>query len=138
MTEIKKKKSLKKRILQGSLITILSLLILLITIPFLFKDKIVKMVVSGINKNINATLTYKDTDISLFTNFPHISLIISDIAVTNKEPFLGDTLFAAEKLYANMKITTLFKKENEAIELQSIATKNGQINILFNKDDLGN
>ncbi|MDP5092470.1 MAG: AsmA-like C-terminal region-containing protein [Polaribacter sp.] len=138
MAEIKKKKSLKKRILQWSLISILSLLIVIVAIPFLFKDKIVKMVVSGINENINATLTYQDTDISLFADFPNLSLIISDIAIINKEPFLGDTLFAAEKLNANMKITTLFKKENEAIELQSIATKNGQINILFNKDDIGN
>ncbi|WP_445747431.1 AsmA family protein [Polaribacter sp.] len=138
MTTEKKNKSKLKKILQYSFFTILFLLLLLIATPFIFKDKIVKMVVDGINKNINATLTYSDTDISLIKNFPKVSLEISDFAITTKEPFLGDTLFAAEKLVGTFKITTLFQNENKPLEIQSIAAENGQINILFNKENLGN
>jgi hypothetical protein len=44
----------------------------LLNATFIFKDKIVKMVVNGINENINATLSYQDTDISFFKNFPEL------------------------------------------------------------------
>ncbi|APZ46896.1 hypothetical protein BW723_11645 [Polaribacter reichenbachii] len=134
----KKKKSLEKRILKWSLITLLVLIIGLFSIPFLFKDKIVEMVSNTINNNINATVTFKETDLSLFRNFPLASINVNDIVVANKAEFKGDTLFKAESLDFSMKITELFKKADETIELNSIATKNGQVNIIFNEQNVGN
>ncbi|MFY9242639.1 MAG: AsmA-like C-terminal region-containing protein [Polaribacter sp.] len=133
-----KKKSLGKRVLKWSLITLLVLVIALFSIPFLFKDKIVQMVTNTVNNNINATVSFKEPDLSLFRNFPLASLSVNDLAVVNKEPFLGDTLFKAKELNLSMKITELFKSANEIIELKSIHSKNGQLNIIFNKDDIGN
>ena len=134
----KKKTSLIKRILKWLFVTVLVLLIALISIPFLFKDKIVEMVSNTINNSVNATVTFKDTDLSLFKSFPLANLTVKELAVVNKEPFLGDTLFNAEELSFKLKITELFKKPNETIELKSIATKNGHINIIFNTDNIGN
>ena len=70
MTKIKKKTSLGKRVLKWSISIFLVLLLVLTTIPFLFKDKMVKMVSNIINSNVNATVTFQETDLSLFRNFP--------------------------------------------------------------------
>ncbi len=138
MIEEKKKSSLGKKILKWAVSIFLVLLIALVAIPFLFKDKIVEMVSKTINNNINATVTFKDTDLSLFRNFPLASLRVNDIAVVNKEPFLGDTLFNSKEINLDLKITELFKNANETLEINSISAENGKINILFNKDNLGN
>ena len=134
----KKKKPLGKRILKWSLITLLVLTIGLFSIPFLFKDKIVQMVTNTINNNINATVTLQETDLSLFRNFPLANLSIKNVSVINKAPFLGDTLFNANELNLSMNITELFKKADEVIQLKSINAKNGQLNIIFNKENIGN
>lgn len=134
----KKKKPLGKRILKWSLITLLVLTIGLFSIPFLFKDKIVQMVANTVNNSVNATVTFKETDLSLFRNFPLVNLSVNNIVVANKAPFLGDTLYSAKEINFSMKVTELFKKADEVIELKSISTKNGQVNIIFNKENIGN
>jgi hypothetical protein len=134
----KKKKSLGKRIVKWSIITLLVLIIALFSAPFLFKDKIVQLVTKTVNNNINATVTFKNTDLSFFRNFPLASLTIEDIAVANKAPFLGDTLYKSKTLNLSLKITELFKSTNETLELKSINTKNGVVNIIFNTNNLGN
>jgi len=134
----KKNSYLGTKILKWSLSIILVLLITLSTIPFLFKDKIVSMVSSSINNTINATVTFKEPDVSLFRNFPFASLSVQEVAVINKAPFLGDTLFNAEKINFTLKLTSLFNTGTEPLEINSISIANGAINILFNKESLGN
>jgi hypothetical protein len=134
----KNKKPLGKRILKWSIITFLVLIIALVSIPFLFKDKIVQLVTNTVNNNINATVTFKETDLSLFKDFPQLNLSINDLVVVNKAPFLGDTLFSAQELNFSIKLTELFKNADEPIALKRIASKNGQINIKFNKNNTGN
>ena len=139
MNENKKKKtSLIKRLLKWLSISILILLIALISIPYLFKDKIVEMVSTTINNSVNATVTFEDVELSLLKSFPLANLTVKELAVVNKEPFVGDTLFNAKELSFKLKITELFKKAEEVIELKSIATNNGQINIIVNKEGIGN
>lgn len=134
----KKKKSLGSKILKWGISIVLVLMISLISIPYFFKDKIVEMVANTINNNINANVTFKDANLSLLKNFPLVSLTVNDIAVANKAPFVGDTLFNAKELSLAMKVTELFKKSDETIAIQSIASNNGTINIIFNKKGNGN
>ncbi|WP_154066976.1 AsmA-like C-terminal region-containing protein [Polaribacter sp. KT 15] len=138
MMKDKNQTSLGKKILKWAAITILVLLIALISVPFLFKDKIVQMVSNTINNNVNATVTFKETDLSLLRNFPLASLKVNDINVTNKAPFLGDTLFNAKELNLNLKITELFKSSSETLEINSISANNAAVNIILNKDNIGN
>ena len=134
----KKKKSTIKKVVKWVVVTLLVFIIALFSIPFLFKDKIVLMVTNTINSNINATVTFKEADLSLLKNFPLANITVNDINIANKAPFVGDTLYSAKELNLSMKITELFKKADEIIELKSIATKNGQVNIIFNKESRGN
>ena len=134
----KKKKSLVSKILKWGSITAFVLIIAVISIPFLFKDKIVVMVTNTINNNVNATVTFKDADLSLLKNFPLISLTVNDVVVANKAPFVGDTLFNTKELSLSLKLTELFKNATETLSIKSIVTKEGDINIIFDKDGNGN
>lgn len=132
------KKPLFKKVLKFTIITVLVLLVVLISVPFLFKDKIVEMVKSTANNNINATLTFNETDLSLLRNFPNASLRINNLAIINKAPFTGDTLFYSEKLDLNLKITELFKSASETLAINSLGVTNSIVNINFNKENIGN
>ena len=134
----KKKKSTGKKILKWFTVSILIITILLVAIPYFFKDKIVLMVTNTINNSINAKVSFTNSDLSLLKHFPLASLTVNNVAVANKAPFIGDTLFKAKKLSLDMKITELFKKPDESIAIQSISTSNGAINIIFNEGGLGN
>ena len=138
MKKEKKNSSTGKKILKWSFSIILVLLITLSMIPFLFKDKIVTLVSNTINNNINAKVTFKEADLSLFRNFPFASLRVNDVTVINKAPFLGDTLFNAKKINFTLKLTSLFNSVEEPLEINSVSMANGAINILFNKESIGN
>jgi hypothetical protein len=138
MIKEKKNSSLRRKALKWSFSVIAVLLIALIAIPFLFKDRIVAMVSNAINDNINARVTFEETDLNLFRNFPLASLNVNEVTVINKAPFLGDTLFNAEKINFSLKLTSLFNSGTEPLEINSISLVNGAINILFNKNSLGN
>lgn len=138
MSKKKKKKSIGKKIAKWSFSILLFLLIALISIPYLFKDKIVQMVSNTINNKVNAKVTFKETNLSLLKHFPLASLTVNDVVVANKAPFVGDTLFRAKELSLDLKITELFKKPDETLEIKEIYSSNGQVNIIFNKDGLGN
>ena len=132
-----KRKKIKKSLKWLSGI-VLILIILLASAPYLFKDKIKAMVENSINESINATVSFKDLDLSFFRNFPLASISITNATLINKAPFKGDTLFFSEEVNLNMKITELFKNADETMQLQSFSTANSAVNILINKEGITN
>jgi len=138
MTKKKQKKNIIKRIAKWFGGLILILLILLITAPYLFKDKIKEMVMKSINENVNATVTFEELDLSFLKNFPLASVSLKKIDVINKAPFEGDTLFHTEELNLNMKLTELFKGSDESMNIQSFTINEGLVNILFDEHGNGN
>ncbi len=127
-----------KKILKGIGIFLLILIIALISIPYLFKDKIKEMVVNAINENVDATVAFEDIDLSLLKSFPRANVTIKELSIINKAPFEGDTLFYSGELNLKMAVTELFKGEKEPMNIESFYSKNGIVNILFNKDGIGN
>ena len=66
----------------------------LVSIPFLFKDKIKAAVDEAIGKSVNAKVYYNvdKLGLSIFSNFPNISVSMGEFGVINNAPFEGDTL----------------------------------------------
>ena len=110
----------------------------LAAIPFLFKDKIQAMVLKAINENVDAKVAFENVDLSLFKSFPNANVTIDKLSIINKAPFEGDTLFYSGELNLKMSIKELFKDENEPMNLQGFSSENAVVNIIFNKDGLGN
>src|SRR3954463_11035059 len=98
MNNEKKKKSLIRRILKWTGITLLVIIILLVLLPVLFKDKIVAVVKDEANKNLNAKVDFGDFDLSLLSSFPDFRFNISKVSVAGVDSFAGDTLASIRHL----------------------------------------
>ncbi len=119
-------------------IVLLLLIIALFAAPFLFQDTIKSKIVAAINKNVDATVSFEDANLSLFRSFPQASVSIDKLLIINKAPFAGDTLVSFGEISLDMSIKELFKGKDEPMNIRSISSKNGLINIIFNKDGIGN
>src|SRR5690606_3383458 len=122
-----------KKILKGLGITVLVLFILLLVAPFLFQDKIKEMLVSTINKNLDATVAMNDIDLSLIRKFPQANVNVTGLSIINKAPFEGDTLVYLGEMNLQMSVKELFNDAKQGMEIKSVSTRDGIINILFNK-----
>lgn len=129
---------MKKKILKITGIVLLVLIILLVAAPFLFKDKIKELVLKSINEKVDATVAFEDVSLSFFKSFPKANVTIDKLSIINKAPFAGDTLFYSGELALKMSVKELFKSEGEPMELESFSSTDGIVNIIFNKDGVGN
>jgi len=127
-----------KKIVKILGIILLLVVVLAFAIPYFFEDQIKAKILTAINEKVDAKVVFADADLSLFKNFPNASITINKLSIINKVPFEGDTLVSFEELNLKMSIKELFKGENEPINIDGISSKNGLINIIFNKDGLGN
>ena len=127
-----------KKILKIVGIIMLLIVASLFAIPYFFKDQIKAKITDAINEKVDAKVSFADADLSLFKNFPNANVTLNKLVIINKAPFEGDTLISLGELNLKMSIKELFKGKNEAMEIQGITSKNGLINILFNKDGIGN
>ncbi|WP_310558655.1 AsmA-like C-terminal region-containing protein [Flavobacterium sp.] len=106
--------------------------------PYLFKDQIKAKISQAINEKVDAKISFADADLSLFKNFPNANVTIQELVIINKAPFEGDTLVSLGELNLQLSIKELFKGEKETMNIDGISSKNGLINIIFNKDGIGN
>jgi hypothetical protein len=120
----------------GSILVLLA--VTLFAVPYFFKDQIKAKITAAINKKVDAKVSFEDADLSLFKNFPNANVTLYQLHIINKAPFEGDTLASIEEIDLKMSIKELFKGKEEALDIQGITSKNGMINILFNKDGIGN
>jgi len=109
-----------KKALKISGISLLVIIILLIAAPFVFQSQIKDMVKRFINENLNAQVEFSDVSLSFIKGFPKAYVSVTDLAITNFEPFKGDTLVSAKKIAFTMSVKELFKKADEAIIVNSI------------------
>lgn len=114
------------------------LLLLLFTIPFLFKGKIQELVLKTINDNLNATVGIENVDLSLLRNFPKATVLVDALTIINKAPFEGDTLVHAQNIVLKMSVMELFNKENEPMNIEGILVKTAKINVLVNEKGIAN
>ena len=127
-----------KKILKIIGIVLLLLVVSAFAIPYLFESQIKAKILKSINENVDANVAFKDANLSLFKSFPKANVSIEKLIIINKEPFAGDTLVAFEELNLKMSVMELFKRNNEPMNVEGISSKNGLINIIFNKEGVGN
>ncbi|GAA3765881.1 AsmA-like C-terminal region-containing protein [Flavobacterium ginsengiterrae] len=127
-----------KKILKVTAIVLVVFVAALFAIPFFFKDQIKAKIADAINESVDAKVSFADADLSLFKNFPNAAVGIEKLVIINKAPFEGDTLVSLGELNLKMSIKELFKGKDEPLNIQGISSQNGLINIIFNKDGVGN
>jgi hypothetical protein len=113
METTKKRKSPLQKILKITGITLLILIAVLIAAPFIFQSQIKDMVKNFINQNLNAEVEFSDVNLSLFRSFPRAYVEMSDLVITNFEPFEDETLATAKNLSFSMSVKELFKSADD-------------------------
>ena len=76
------------------------------TLPIIFKDDIFAAVKKEIDKSVNADVVLEPDNfsLSLFSNFPSITVSVKDLGVINRAPFAGEVLFATESFEVEVNL----------------------------------
>jgi AsmA-like C-terminal region len=109
---------------------------ILLASPYIFKNEIISIVKSQINKNINSRVDFSDLDISFIRNFPNVSIDLNDLLIIGSNEFSTDTLLFAKKLGAAVEILSFFRGENMSVN--NIYLKSPRVHALVNKQGLAN
>ncbi len=124
-----------KKILKIGGITLIIIILLMIAVPFLFKNTIKEKAITAVNESINATASLEDISISLFRSFPKADIALTNFNIINKEPFAGDTLFSAKKMDLKLSIMDLISGNYNILGFD---LKDASVLIHFNKEGKGN
>ena len=119
-----------KKFLKITGISILIILLLLFIIPFLFKGKIIALAKKEINAMITARADFSDASLSLFRNFPRVSLSLENLHITDVEGFPGDTLVAADNIAVALDLISVIRGTN--INVHRVTIENPRIHALVN------
>ena len=100
-----------KKFLKITAAVIAVILLLLVSLPLLFTDKIEALIKEEGNKMLNAEFDFESLDISLIRNFPLASVTLEDFYLKGAGVFENDTLVAAGELTASVNLMSLFGDE---------------------------
>ena len=125
-----------KKALKIILIVVVVLLAAFIAIPFIFKDKIVARVKAGVNENINAKVDFGDFDLTLFKNFPHLTLKLEKLSVVGIDAFEGDTLAGVGMTAITLDIMSVIS--GGQIEILGVELDDARLQFLVLEDGKAN
>jgi len=97
-----------KKFLKIAGIVLLIVLIALITLPFLFKGKIIDLAKREINQTVNARVDFDGVGLNFFRSFPNASVSVDNLKITGINEFEIDTLFFARSISATVNLKSLF------------------------------
>lgn len=122
-----------KKVLIGLSVILLLLLGTMIAIPFFFKDDIVEAVKKAANEELTAKVDFSDVDLSLFRNFPKLSVGLKNLSVVNGPgPFEGVNLIKADQLDVAVDVWEAVFNNNIIIKGLSIQQPNIKVYALSN------
>src|ERR1051325_4353030 len=122
---------LKKILITVAVVAIL-VLGFLIAAPFIFKGKLIAIAKRELNNQLNAKVDFKDVGISIFRDFPNLTLCLEKLSIVNNAPFEGDTLASIDAFSASVNIMSLIK--GGAIDVRGIFIDKPKANIKVLKD----
>jgi len=89
-------------------VILLVIIVAMLAIPFLFKDKIKTAVLDAANEQLNAKVNIQDFGLNLFSNFPSATLSLDDATIIGVGDFENDTLLQAKSGSVTIDLFSLF------------------------------
>src|SRR5215510_14369849 len=98
------------------------LLIAIALIPFLFSDRIAARVKTEVNSAVEARVDWRDAGLSLFGDFPNLTLRLDDLSIAGKRLFAGDTLARIHRLGVVLDLGSVLRnyRAGDAIVVRSV------------------
>ncbi len=125
-----------KKILIAVVVLIVLLLGFLIAAPFIFKGKLVEIAKKELNNQLNAKVDFKDVGISIFKDFPNLTLSLDELSIVNNAPFEGDTLAAIGSFAASVDILSVIK--GDLVDITGVFIDRPNVNVRVLKDGTAN
>jgi len=101
-----------KKLLKITGIIIITLLVIILAVPFLFQGKIMKIAKEQINTSLNAKAGFGKLSLSLFKTFPNVSVGLKDFYIAGLGEFEGDTLVSFSSAEVVVDLISAIKMEN--------------------------
>lgn len=111
---------------------VLLVLVLLFTIPIIFKKQIKTKVEQTINESVNAKVKFDDYKLGFFKDFPNLSFSLTGVSVVGVAKFENDTLAAFKSFDLVFNLSSLFKKTG--YEVKSINIDRAVVNAIVRKE----
>ena len=115
---------------------VLTLIILLFTIPVIFRDKIKATIEQAVNESVNAKLNIGDYKLGFFRNFPNLTLSLDDFSLSGIDSFEGDTLLQCKTVNLVFNIASLFRETG--YEIKSVTLQEASLKAIVLKDGKAN
>ncbi len=130
-----------KRGIKIALISVAVLFVLIIgaaiAVPYLFKDQILAAVKDAANENLNARVDFSDVNISLFRDFPDVSVRLENLSIRNIEPFEDIHLADVEAADVTVDIMSIIRNK-KPWRIKYIGVKKPSINVFVLEDGRAN
>src|SRR5882757_1128494 len=120
----------RKRILRWTLIPIFVLLILVgIAAGILFtqQERLVRLAVAELNKQLPGELIVGGSDLSLVQNFPYISIGLKNVKLLPAKTTGVKPIYEAERMYVGFSLPDVLKQH---YHVKVILLKNGHLDLI--------
>ncbi len=125
-----------KKVLTVLSFILLLLIIGIILLPVIYKNKIKDYALETINSKVDATVSYDRFSLTLFQSFPDFAATFKGLAVVGKDVFANDTLVSIKEFSAQIDLSSLLK--DDGILIKKIFTDGSKINMLRTKEGKSN
>jgi len=115
---------------------ILLILVLLFTVPLIFKEQIRTKVEQVINRSVNATVKFDDYKLGFFRNFPNLTFSINGVSVVGIDKFENDTLAGFRSFNLVFNLSSILG--NSGYEVKTIVIDRAMVNAIVLKDGTAN
>ena len=93
--------------------SLLVIILLLITAPFLFQNQIKESVKTFLNDSVTAQIDFEDVSLSLISSFPQANVTVQNLKIVNQLTFEGETFATVKSISFDMSVKELFKNESD-------------------------
>jgi vacuolar-type H+-ATPase subunit E/Vma4 len=121
-----------RKFLKISGIIFLVLLLFVLAIPFLFKNKLIDLAKREINKHLKVEAAFGDADVWFLRTFPYITIKLDDITLDGLEDFEGIRLAEIKRTTLTMNVMNAFRSEK--ISIRRLALESPEFYFLINSN----
>ncbi len=124
------KSRIRKILVRFLILPVIVLIILVVTaaaVLYYQQQRLVSLAVKEFNKQLPGELEVGGSSISVFENFPYISIAIKNVHFYSSKQKTGRSLFEAEKIFVGFSLSDILKKQ---YRVKVIFMKNGSLDLV--------
>jgi vacuolar-type H+-ATPase subunit H len=129
-----------RKLLLGLGALVASLLVALLVLPVLFRDRIAARLETEISGSVNARLAWGGVGLSLLRDFPNATLSLDRLSVVGVKPFERDTLVAIRQARLVLDVGSVigYLRRGDRIVVREIALQTPTVNLRVLPDGRAN